>query len=450
MLDVPQEAAWLLDRLSIGFDPRTFQRFAALLIGAVLVQGPRTVTACWWAVAGLVPGHFSSFNRVFSRAAWSLWPLARVLTAAALELIPLSHAVTIILDDTVTRHKGPKVYGRGCHRDPVRSTRGLKVFCWGHCWIVLAVLVRLPYTTRPWALPVLVVRWPTLKEDRKAQRPHKTAVDLAASMIAVLHHWFPRRRFIVVADSRYASRALAQRCLECHAVLVSVLPPDAALYAPPPARGKRRGRPPVKGAVLPKPHDAAAKARLRRVTVNWYGGTTRRVHVFQSRGRWYRPGDAMVDLNWVYIKDDLEGDGREFYLFCTDPTATPEQIVGWYTGRWPLEVTFQEVRRHLGLETPRQWARASVERMTPCLLGLFTVVALIYRAYLRGVGRAGLKVGARPWYPKRAPTFADALTTVRGLFWTRTILTPTRARRGARHIGTESLRAILGWTAHAA
>src|SRR5262249_58943083 len=100
-------------------------------------------------------------------------------------------------------------------------------------------------------------------------------------------------------------------------------------------------------------------------------------------------------------------------LFCTDRRAAPERIVSWYVDRWHIEVTFEEARAHLGLETQREWSTRAVGRSIPCLLGLFSLVVLLAHT-LHG---ADLPARRAAWYPEAEPTFVDALAAVRRHLW---------------------------------
>jgi len=136
-----------------------------------------------------------------------------------------------------------------------------------------------------------------------------------------------------------------------------------------------------------------------------------------------------VPLRWVFVRD-REGTRRDEYFAATDPALRSEQVVGLYTGRWPIETTFQEAREHLGLETPRQRCEWSVLRTTPCLLGLFSVVCLVFAAHARWHPRARAVANAAAWYAKAEPTFSDAMATVRRMIWTETIIRSRCGRRG--------------------
>jgi hypothetical protein len=91
------------------------------------------------------------------------------------------------------------------------------------------------------------------------------------------------------------------------------------------------------------------------------------------------------------------------------PSVSAEQIVHWFVRRWQVEVTFHEVRTHLGVETQRQWTDLSILRITPALLGLFSLVTLLANLHAK---TQKLPVQQTAWYPKKLPTFSDALALV--------------------------------------
>ena len=144
MLSLPSAAEPLIMSFSIAFTQPTFQRILPLLVGAILTVGRHTVTAVLRTVGPLAPGHFSSYHRVFSRAAWTLWPLGKVLTTTILRWLPVKDPVLVVVDDTTAQHRGKHMYGKGCHRDAVRSAHQHVVFRWGHRWVVLAISVKFP------------------------------------------------------------------------------------------------------------------------------------------------------------------------------------------------------------------------------------------------------------------------------------------------------------------
>ena len=429
MLPLPHAAEPLLTSFCIAFSEPTCQRAMTLLIGAILTMGRRTVTGVLWTARSIAPGHFSSYHRVFSRASWSLWPLGKVLAIAVLRLIPEDQLVPVAGDDTVAQHRGAKVYGKAKHRDGVRSSHNLIVWKWGHKWVVLTIVVQLPFTCRRWALPVLCALYRSQEQNRAEGRRHKTPAQLARQLMAVLIHWFPRRKFVFLGDGGFGSHELARffHRHRRHAALVSRFHPDANLFDLPPRHKARTGRPRLKGRKLPSPRKTAARRqRGRRATVTWYGGSKRRVELISDVGQWYRTGQGLVPVRWVHVHD-LEGTHRDDWVYSTDPTLSPAQIVSFFTGRWSIETTFQEVRAHLGFETTRQRTEKSVLRTGPCLLGLFSVVCLIYAEHVK---RAKVSPRQTTWYAKTEPTFSDALATVRRLLWEQTVFQQSRVHGG--------------------
>jgi hypothetical protein len=409
---LPQEATSLLLALAPAFTAPTGQRFALLLAAAVLTTGRRTIANLLRTVGALAVGHRTTYQRVLSSASWSGVRLACLLTRFVLRHWLPADPVLLVGDDTVDGHKGKKVYGKARHRDPVRSSHSFTAWRYGHKWVVLAVLVPFPFATRPWALPVVVDLYRSAQDNRRRHRRHRTPAQLMCRLLRLLLLWVPGRRFVFVGDAGYGTHEVA-RFAQRHQqrlTLVSKLHPKASLYEPPPPYDGR-GRPRVKGAALPKPHQAAAVGPRQRLTVGWYGGGRRRVEVVSGAGHWYRSGAGLVALRWVYVHDGT-GTHRDEYFFTTDPDLKPATIIGWYTGRWNIETTFQELRAHLGLETTRGWCAATVLRAAPCLFGLYTVVALLYAAL-----PASKRRGTIGWPGKAGVTFSDALTAVRRWLW---------------------------------
>jgi hypothetical protein len=257
-------------------------------------------------------------------------------------------------------------------------------------------------------------------------------------LLRLLLGWFPERSFVFVGDSGYGTHEVARFCRR-HArrlTLVSKLSPQANLYeAPPPYRGK--GRPRVKGAKQPKPQEVvAATTRLKRLRVAWYGGGQRRVEVVSGTGHWYKSGRGLVAVRWVFVHD-LEGTHRDEYFYTTAVDLQPAQIIAYYTERWNIETTFQEMRAHLGLETTRGWCAKTVLRAAPCLFGLYSVVALLYQALPQEK-----RTGAVQWHGKASVTFSDALSAVRRWLWTEGVFAQAGAGAAVQKL-PEPLQEIL-------
>jgi len=448
MVTVPKAAEPLIAAFSIAFTRPTFQRVVVLILGAILSWRRRTVTAMLRTLGPLASGHWSDFHRVLCRASWSLWPLGKVLAALILELIPPDQPVVAPVDDTAAQHKGQRVYGKGRHHDAVRSTHSHVVWVWGHKWVVLAINVKFPFAARPWALPVFCALYRPEELNQREGRRHKTPIRLTMQLMATLIHWFPQRRFILVGDGGYASHELARFCWRHrrHVTLVSRFHPEANLYdAPSAQRSPKGGRPRIKGRKRPAPRTVVRRSQPKRATVNWYGGQTRRVELISDTGHWYKGGAGLVPVRWVFVHD-IQGTHRDEYFYTTDVTMCPEQIVSLYTGRWSIEVTFQEVKTHLGFTTPRNWSKKSVLRTGPCLLGLYSLVSLIFA---RHTGTRTVKPLATAWYAKKETTFSDALTIVRRLCW-ETVLKQSLKHGSVTKLPADLRRTLLDYLSQVA
>ncbi len=410
---LPKPAHSLFETLAGSFTRPTFLRVVVLALATLLTVGQRTVCNLLRTLGALAPGHPASYHRVFSQRRWSGWRLAQGLATWVFDHLVPEGPVPVAGDDTVDGHKGAKVFGKGCHRDPVRSTHSLTVFRWGHKWVVLSVLVRFPFTRRLWALPVLVALYRTQKDNAQAGRRHKTPARLLRQLCCVLLRWFRPRRFVLAGDGNYGSHEMARFASrrQGRLTLVSKFYPDARLYEPPPPYSGR-GRPRVKGAKLPTPEQVVAGAAHQALNVAWYGGGRRDVEAVSGTGWWYQAGQGLVAVRWVFVHDRT-GTHRDEYFFSTDVTMSVPEVVETYVGRWNEETTFQEMRSYLGLETTRGWKEKTVLRAAPGLFGLYTVVAALYSQ----LPKRYAQVRALEWRGKQDITFSDAITAVRRWLW---------------------------------
>jgi hypothetical protein len=412
-MTLPPEAIPLITVLAPEFTRPTHRRFVTLLLAAVLTTGRRTVANLLRTLGSLAPGHRTDYQRVLSRAPWSALELGCALTRFLLAHLLPDGEVVLVGDDTVDGHPGKKVYGKARHRDPVRSTHSHTAWRYGHKWVVLAVLVRFPFATRPWALPVLVDLYRSPEDNRRRKRPHRTPAQLMCRLLRLMLLRFPDRRFVFVGDAGYGTHEVARfgHRHRGRLTLVSKLHPEANLFDPPPPY-KGNGRPPVKGPRRPKPREAVSEARrFKRRTVAWYGGGTREVETADGTGHWSKSGHGLVPIRWAFVRDRT-GTHRDEYFFTTDAAMDVAAIIAHYTSRWNIETTFQELRCSLGLETTRGWCRNTVLRAAPCLFGLYSVVAVLYHALPEAK-----RTGAVSWPGKATVTFSDALLCVRRWLW---------------------------------
>jgi hypothetical protein len=290
-------------------------------------------------------------------------------------------------------------------------------------------------------LPVLVTLYVPVEEDKKQGRRHKTPSELMRQMLAVLIHWFPRRKFVFSGDGGFGTHALARFAHRHrkHLTVVTRFYSDANLYAPPPARRKKTGRPRKRGRKLAAPQKVVSQTRHRsRLKVDWYGGKRRRVEVVTGTGNWYRAGEGLVPLRWVYVHD-LDGTHRDDYFSTTDLKMNPKQIIQTFTGRWSIEVMFAEMRAHLGLETTRGRSRNTILRTAPCLFGVYTLVVLMYHR----LSTRWRTVQGVQWIGKDTTTFSDAITAVRRWLWTEWIFETTLASVGFSKLPAPFRRTVL-------
>jgi hypothetical protein len=336
--------------------------------------------------------------------------------------VPADGPVVVGLDETIERRRGAKIAAKGIYRDPVRSSKSHFVKTSGLRWVSMQVLAEIPWAGRVWGLPFLTVLAPSERYHQTRGRRHKTLPDWGRQMIRQLRRWLPDRPLVVVTDSTYAVLALLADAarLPRPVTVITRLRLDAALYDPaPPREPGTKGRRRVKGERQP-----TLATRLldpdtvwETMTVPWYGGGTAPVDVATGTAVWYHPGQPPVALRWVLLRDPA-GQFEPQALLSTDRTVAPAQLIAWFIVRWPLEVTFHEVRAHLGVETQRQWSDLAILRTTPALLGLFSLVALFAQAHLNG---QRLPVRQAAWYAKAAPTFSDTLAFVRQPLWPVTV-----------------------------
>jgi len=279
-------------------------------------------------------------------------------------------------------------------------------------------VVPISWSGQRWALPFLTILAPSARWSETHRRRHKTLTDWARQAILQTKRWLPDRRLIFVADSGFAAVELLA-AVRHHVCVITRLRLDAALYKPaPPRRKGQRGRSRLKGSRLPtlKSVLASKKTVWTRVTVSqWYNAQQRTLLTATATGLWYKAGVAPVPIRWVLVRDPT-GEHQPAAFLSTDPTATPDIILGWFVSRWRVETTFQEVRNHLGVETQRQWSDRAILRTTPVLLGLFSLITLWADDLARETA-AALRPNATVWYRKNEPTFSDAIAAVRRVLW---------------------------------
>ena len=452
MFPLPAAIILLLTNFAPVFSKPVWQHGVVLVIGAILSPGKRTVTSALRIMGLSDEQHFINYHRVLSRAVWSSLALSRVLLGLLVSLLLSAGAPLIVgVDDTLERRRGDQIKAKGVFRDAVRSSRRKVVTSFGLRWVCMMLLVPLPWSTHPWALPFLTALAPSKRTQTQRGRRHKTPVTWARQMIRLVRRWWPTRALILLADGGYAAVCLG---LSCRALCPSVtfvtrLRLDAGLYAPPPApRPGRRGRKPKKGARQVSLSVRAIDPTTAWTTLDltWYGHTRRRLQVLSDTALWYTPGYDPLPMRWVLVHDPL-GELPDQAFLCTDLNASPEQILQWVVMRWNLEVTFEEVRAHLGVETQRQWSDLAIARTTPVLMGLFSLTTLIAHE-LTPDHRVPVRTAA--WYHKPEATFADIIAFVRRRIWQAFYCVPSTAKPDSVLIPNDPASIVLDALCYAA
>lgn len=262
------EIIQLLLVFSVAMTAPTFAKSLVLVYGAILAPGARTVSAALRAMGLADLDTFVNYHRVLNRDCWSPWVLSRLLLQLIIRLcVPDGAALVLVIDETLERRRGRQIKYKGRFRDAVRSTPRQVVLSLGLRWCCVSILVRVPWSTRLWALPFVVVPVLSPKTSAKLHKRHRSSVGWAAILIEKIRRWQPEREIVLVGDASYAAVALVQRCqrLSQPVRLVSRLRLDAALYEPPgpPPKGKR-GRKPQKGA-----RQASLAQQLSDATTRW-------------------------------------------------------------------------------------------------------------------------------------------------------------------------------------
>lgn len=447
---LPSRFAAVILRFAPLFVQRSWPHAEVLLVGAILAPGRRTVSNIL-RVSGLGgERRFVNYHRVLSRAVWSGRAAAFVLLDLLLEAFAPDRIVVLGLDDTIERRRGKRIRAKGIYRDPVRSSHGHFVKASGLRWLSLMLLVPIPWAGRVWALPFLTALAPSERYCRERGRRHKKLTDWGRQLVLQARRWMPGRQIVLVADSSFAALELLGALVRYGVICITRLRLDAALYNPVPPRPPGTvGRPRTKGARLPVLADVLTDPTTpwQRVTVpSWYGEGDRVIELHSGTAVWRHAGLSIVPIRWVLLRDPHKRFDPQA-LLCTDLTREPLQIVRWFVQRWQLEVTFREVRDHLGVETQRQWSDKAIARTTPCLLALFSIVTLLAT---RLGSHARLHASACAWYHKQRPTFSDTLAAVRRQIWCEQGLRMSRSAAEPTKLQPALQEAIIYSLCHAA
>lgn len=402
---------------SVLFSKPSWKKALTLLLGTLICTGKRTVCSALRAMGLECEAGFSKYHHVLNRVEWSSLKAAKILFHMLLAFVPDTFPLILLVDETLERRRGKQIKAKGYYRDAVRSSQSQVVKAMGLKWSVMALSIKLPFMSRAFALPFLSVLQPSKKCDEARKRRHKTSLRWTSQMILQVRRWVGKALpLILVGDGGYAAGQLALDCICFGVTLVSRLKMNAALFDfPAKKQPGQRGRPAKKGVRLKNFKQMLSLDGLpwKEMKVVGYGGEKRVARVISDTCMWGADGTTPIPIRWVLVVDPA-GKLDPLPLMSTDPLMTPERMVELFIDRWSLEVTFEQTREHLGVETQRQWSDKAIARSTPVLMGLYSCVCLM-------ADRLGqidlLKIETTAWHQKNHITFSDMLRAVRMVIW---------------------------------
>lgn len=419
MLTLPQEMMNVILPFVSLFSETVWDYAQILLVGALLAPGKRTVSAALTVMGLKDDPQYQNYHRVLNRAKWCSLTASKILLGLLVQAFVTADVPLILgVDETLERRKGKQIKQKGVFRDPVRSSKKYRVHSFGLRWVSMMLIVPVPWSSRSWALPFLTLNAPSKATNKDNSKRHKTSIDWIQQMVCLVRRWLRGRVLVLVTDGGLTAVKLGLTCaaLRQPVTWVSRLRLDACLYDWPQKQPKsKRGPKPKKGERQPslQARFDNPQTQWQKTEIDWYGGRTYTMEYVTGKSLWYTPGFDPLSIRWVLVRDP-SGKYEATAFLCTDLDADPLQIRQWFILRWNVEVTFQEARALLGLETQRQWSDLAIARTTPILLGLFSLVTLL--AYQLTKGKP-FPVRTSAWYTKEEPTFSDALAVVRRHIW---------------------------------
>ena len=401
-LPVPASLMTLLASFAPLFTAPSFRTFCGLACGFLAQPGKRTVCGM---LSGAGLSRAWSHDRAhsfFSRTRWDPdhLGLATAMMVVSL-LVPAGEPVPVAIDDILFRGRGKKVWAASWFHDG--SAQGPAKTGRGNNWVVLAVIVRLPFCGRPVALPMLAKLM--VKGTNSASR-----LWLARRMTQMLADTLPGRRVHVVADSAYAGEEL--RKLGKDVTWTTRLRKDAALHGLPPARvHRKKGRPRLRGDRLLSLAGIAAAATFAQVTATRYG-KAEAVRAAAVTCLWYSVFGAR-HVQVVLLRDQ-SASGYDLALVTTDLDATPAQVIERYAARWAIEVAIEDAKQEFGDGRARNRTANAVRRTIPFQLTCQTLAMTWYATAGHDPADVEEHRARAPWYrSKGRPSTADMLGKLR-------------------------------------
>ncbi len=401
-MDIVCSFADLLQVFAVAMTPPTFGNLRELTVGWVFA--PRR-TIMGMLRAGGSERHHSAFHRLFASAKWSVDRAGMAVYDLIRRFVPQG-VVFLAGDDTLLNRRGLKIFGTGMHRDPLLSSRGFTVTRWGHCWVVLCVVIESPRTPgRHFALPILARLYLNKKSAAKWRRSYRTKPSLMLEMLQLVHAHDPEQKLHFLGDSAYTSSSMLNQ-LPLEMAVTGRIGANARIHQMAPGRKSgRRGRPRVRGERLATPDEMLKVKGLRRLLLKLYDSTQYKVRVAEQEGCLFKAPKRKVKV--VAIEHLRGGRGREVF-YSTESSAEAEQILRWFSWRWPIEVTFHDTKQHLGLGEAENRKPKAVRRTVPTGLLLYSLIVLWHECI-----RPEPALNLRKWAGKDQASFAEMVAALR-------------------------------------
>ena len=367
------------------FTQPSFQTHIEVLIGWVMCLSKRTEYGVFQTIEAdtLVSRQqrhpFDRFYNFFSRSAWIVRDLAHQVAMAVVVQLNPRGLLYLVVDDTLLHKRGKNVYGLGWFRDAVASTAKRVATASGNHWVVVGLAICIPGTTKIYCLPIHAML-------HLAGKNQKSEATLAKEMLRDILEWFPDRKLVFLGDGAYSTKNLLDD-LDPRVTYVGVMRSDAAIYDPLPPKQStsKRGPKAKKGPRLPNPKEAMKKADRNRsgqgpwawqtVKATAYG-VTRQLQVVSFQAVW--PEVLGLRPILVALVRDPRGKFKDKYLFTTDLNADLGWIIAAFSRRWSIEVAFKSSKQVMKIQAPQHWCRGSVEKLSPWVWLMQSVIGLWY------------------------------------------------------------------------
>lgn len=401
-MDICSSFVQMLQVFSVAMTAPTHANLVELMTGWVFA--PRR-TVLGMLRAGGTERHHSAFHRLFATAKWSVDAVGLTVYDLIRTLVPQA-SIFLAGDDTLLSRRGLKIFGTGMHRDPLLSSRGFTVVRWGHCWVVLCVVIESPRIKgRYFALPVLARLYLSKSAAKKWNRAYRTKPELMLEMIQRIHRHDEQQHLHFLGDSAFTSSSMLKKMPARIDVTGRILC-NSRIHEPAPQRMPgQRGRSRVRGERMATPTEMLDAKGLRRIDMKLYDHAEYRMRVAEQTGCLFNAPKREVKV--VAVEHLRGGRGREVF-YSTVTTADAEQVLTWFSWRWPIEVTFHDSKQHLGLGEPENRKPKAVRRTVPTGLMMYTLVILWHECIRKKPAPT-----LRKWSGKEHASFAEMVAALR-------------------------------------